>query len=87
MTRLFIKDISLIVTMDSADNELRDHHILIEDKAIKAIGTDLEAPPDARIIDGNGKVALPGFVNTSFCGLEILFVIAYLSNKDFFLQL
>ncbi|MDJ0925389.1 MAG: amidohydrolase family protein [Acidimicrobiia bacterium] len=61
---LLVENLSVIATMDDEGRELRNQSILIEDKAIAEIGPDLAAPPDARVIDGSGKVALPGFVNT-----------------------
>ncbi len=64
MPKLLIKDIDLIATMDDAGLELHGADILIDPPAIERVGTDVTAPPGARIIDGRGKVALPGFVNT-----------------------
>ena len=64
MSSLLIENLSVIATMDDEGSELRNQSILIEDRAITEIGPDLVAPPDARMIDGRGKVALPGFVNT-----------------------
>ncbi|HEV7250278.1 MAG TPA: amidohydrolase [Shinella sp.] len=37
--------------------------ILIEDGIIKAVGEALAAGPEARIIDGRGKLVMPGLVN------------------------
>ncbi len=37
--------------------------ILIEGTAIRSIGTGLTARPDAQIIDGRGKLVMPGLVN------------------------
>ncbi|MEW4570819.1 amidohydrolase family protein [Tautonia sp. JC769] len=39
-----------------------DGIILIRDGTIQAVGTDLEIPIEARVIDASGKVVLPGFV-------------------------
>jgi hypothetical protein len=36
--------------------------ILIRDGKIVAIGTDIEIPVDARIVDASGKVVMPGFI-------------------------
>ncbi|MCH5643530.1 MULTISPECIES: dihydroorotase [unclassified Gordonia (in: high G+C Gram-positive bacteria)] len=37
--------------------------VLVEDGTITAIGTDLDAPENIERVDGNGGVALPGFVD------------------------
>lgn len=64
MTKLLIKDIDVIATMDDEGHELERAHILVDAPRIEAMGTEVPAPPQARIIDGRGKIALPGFVNT-----------------------
>ncbi len=64
MTQLLIKNVSVIASLDEDGTELRGHDILIDGQAIKRIERDLIPPPGARVIDGTGKVALPGFVNT-----------------------
>ncbi len=43
---------------DPIDNGI----ILIRDGRIRAVGTDLEIPVDANVIDATGKVIMPGFV-------------------------
>jgi dihydropyrimidinase len=37
--------------------------IYVENETITQIGTNLEAPPDAEIIDANGKLIFPGFID------------------------
>jgi dihydropyrimidinase len=37
--------------------------IFVEDETITRIGTDLHAPADAQIIDANGKLIFPGFID------------------------
>jgi dihydropyrimidinase len=37
--------------------------IYVESETITQIGTNLEAPPDAEIIDANGKLIFPGFID------------------------
>ncbi|EME65880.1 dihydroorotase [Rhodococcus ruber BKS 20-38] len=37
--------------------------VLLGDEQILALGTDLEASPDAEVIDGAGRILLPGFVD------------------------
>lgn len=44
--------------------EGRSHaDILVDGEAISAIGSDLEAPPDAEMIDAKGKLIFPGFID------------------------
>ncbi len=56
--RLLIKN-GRIVT---ADSDLTGD-ILCEGETITRIGRDLEAPPDAEIIDASGKFIFPGFID------------------------
>ncbi len=53
-----------IATVDTAQSEYRDGHIVIEDDRIVAVGEGA-APEaaDARRIDGRGRLATPGLVN------------------------
>jgi len=64
MSDLLIKGLTVIATMDSAGTEVKDADILIENQLIRTIGPNLAAPPGGRVIDGRGKIAIPGFVNT-----------------------
>ncbi|MGV3549325.1 amidohydrolase family protein [Rhizobium sp.] len=53
-----------ILAMDAAHGaEAFDGDILIEGATIKAIGTDIVPPADARIIEGRGKLIMPGLIN------------------------
>ncbi len=47
--------------------------ILIEGKWISAIDANLEAPPEAAVIDGAGKLAMPGLVNAHTPSSETFF--------------
>jgi cytosine/adenosine deaminase-related metal-dependent hydrolase len=55
-----------IVTMDETLGDLASGDILIENGAIAAVGASLAAV-DAEIVDGAGKIALPGIVDTHTC--------------------
>lgn len=46
-----------------AGDVLEQGDILIENGKIKAVGIGLEIPEDAEIIDGTGKVIMPGFID------------------------
>jgi len=41
---------------------IEDGTIVIRDGKITAIGTDIPIPVDARVVDGEGKVIVPGFI-------------------------
>jgi len=38
--------------------------VLVEDGRIKAVGTALTIPPDARVINANGRIVTPGLMNS-----------------------
>ena len=48
-----------IVTADSRYTA----DIFVEDETITRIGKDLEAPPDAEVVDATGKLVFPGFID------------------------
>ena len=69
MLTRFIKHIDVLATMDSQRREIEDGALLIEGRAIKAVGTTAELtellqtqPPD-QTIDARGTVVIPGLVN------------------------
>jgi len=61
--RVLVRNASLVLTMDPALGRLADSDVLIEGTKIKAVGKDLDAR-GARVIDGRGRIVLPGFVDT-----------------------
>lgn len=64
MTRILIKDPLLVATMDDEKTEFPGGHVLIEDSVIVSVGPDeLQIEAD-EVIDANGMLVLPGFVNT-----------------------
>ena len=60
---LLLKNISAVVTCDSADNVLENVDILCTDGLISAIGKDLDADAD-RVLDCSDMLCYPGLVNT-----------------------
>jgi len=48
-----------IITADSR----QDGDIYVEDETITRIGKNLDAPPDAEVIDASGKLVFPGFID------------------------
>ena len=66
MSTLLLKNIRCLATMDDEQREMENAWILIRDRIIDSLGSDLDAPPDSadRVIDLSRHVALPGLVNT-----------------------
>ena len=63
------------------NNKLIEGHVLIEDNKIKQISaSEIQAPKDAKMIDGNGRVLMPGLSDThthlAFGSLSQMAVIA-----------
>ncbi|WP_331739343.1 amidohydrolase family protein [Streptomyces sp. NBC_01187] len=54
------------VTMDPRLGDLQQATVTVDDGVITAVSTDVPVPhpPGARVIDGSGLLALPGFVDT-----------------------
>ncbi len=55
-----------------AGHEARNADVLIDGHRIAAIGAALPVPDGARVIDGRGKVAIPGLINTHHHFFQIL---------------
>jgi cytosine/adenosine deaminase-related metal-dependent hydrolase len=65
MAKKLIKNAETVITMDEQRRELNNCSILIEDKVIKAIGSNLEVSEDIdEVIDGAGMWVFPGLINT-----------------------
>jgi 8-oxoguanine deaminase len=66
MTTLLVKNIHTLVTMDTAQREIRNGALLIHDNVVMQVGSTIELPPTAdEVLDlENRHVVLPGFVNT-----------------------
>lgn len=65
MSSILFKNVRVLV-MDAADSDLPAADVRIEDDIIEAIGTDLAAGPGTRVIDGRGKLLMPGLINGHF---------------------
>jgi 5-methylthioadenosine/S-adenosylhomocysteine deaminase len=65
MTDILFKNVRLLA-MDAADTDLSAADVLVEGATIAAIGTDLEPNPETRVIDGRGKLLMPGLINGHF---------------------
>ena len=61
---LLIKNARCILTMDDSRQEFRDADILIQGQRILAVGHNLHANENARIVDAKNCLVTPGLVNT-----------------------
>src|SRR5262245_12121584 len=55
-----------VLTLDGQDREYPRADILVDGTTISAIGPDRPVPPDAKIIEAAGKLAMPGLINGHF---------------------
>lgn len=73
MSRTLFRNFDLVATMDNERREIHSGSVLVEGNMIKRVledATDIDAD---RVIDGHGKVLLPGFVNTHHHLYQTLF--------------
>ena len=63
MSSVLIKNCSWLVTQNRNRDVLHDHSVLIRDGKIEDVGKSLRGSADAEL-DGNGKIVLPGLINT-----------------------
>jgi len=72
-TSLF-RGFDVVATMDAERREIRGGSVLVQDDRIVAVGDDTsEWPAAQRVIDGRGKLLLPGMVNTHHHFYQTLF--------------
>ena len=62
MSRLVLRDLAVVVTVDADDTVLHDVSIAVEDGVITEIG-QVEPRDGDEVLDGRGRLALPGLVN------------------------
>ncbi len=62
MTKTLIRD-AILVTMDETIGDLSSGSILIEDDRILEIAPHIDVSDEVRVIDGENRIAMPGFVN------------------------
>ncbi len=63
MSHTLIAD-AIVLTMDAQTGVLPRADVLIEDARIAAVGPDLPRTGDVEVIDGRGRIVMPGFVDT-----------------------
>jgi cytosine/adenosine deaminase-related metal-dependent hydrolase len=64
MSRLFLKNIHTLVTMDERRSVLHDVDLVAEHGRIRSIGKGLKARKGDEVIDGRHRAVYPGFINT-----------------------
>jgi 5-methylthioadenosine/S-adenosylhomocysteine deaminase len=66
MARLVVKNIDYLVTVDRARRIVRDGAVVIEDGRFAAVGktAEIASDPADDVIDGRGKLVLPGLFDT-----------------------
>ncbi len=62
--RILFRNFDVVATMDSAGREIRRGFVLVEDNRIVRVGSDAENLVADEVVEGEGKLLLPGFVNT-----------------------
>ena len=62
-----------VLTFDDHETAYPEGDILVEGDRIKAVGPKLQRPPGARVIDGRGRLVMPGLVNAHMHSDETLF--------------
>ncbi|MEA1871257.1 MAG: 8-oxoguanine deaminase [Candidatus Bipolaricaulota bacterium] len=73
MTRTLLRGFDLIATMDDERHEIEAGYVLVEGNRIVALGEDSKEIAHDLAIEGEGKVLLPGFVNTHHHLYQTLF--------------
>ncbi len=64
MSKILLKNIDYLVTMDNQDNIFRGYDLLVDGNIISKIEKDINITNDMQVIDCSKKVIMPGFVNT-----------------------
>ena len=69
----FIKGATILAMGGQHGAEPFTGDVLVEGDRITAIGTAVQAPADATVIDGAGKLVMPGLMNAHLHSNEALF--------------
>jgi 5-methylthioadenosine/S-adenosylhomocysteine deaminase len=65
MSPILFKNVR-VLAIDAAESDLPAADVRIEGNIIQAMGTNLEPGPGTRVIDGRGKLLMPGLINGHF---------------------
>ena len=73
MTRTLLKGFEVVATFDADARELKGGYVLLDGNRIIDVGLDAAGIEADTVVDGAGKVLLPGFVNTHHHFYQTLF--------------
>ncbi len=73
MARTLYRNFDLVATMDGERREIRGGSVLVDGNVISAVTDGQVAIKADHVIDGEGKILLPGFVNTHHHLYQTLF--------------
>ena len=73
MKRTLLVDFDVVATMDAAGREIPGGFVLVEGNRILAVGDDATGIQADEVVRGEGKLMLPGFVNTHHHLYQVLF--------------
>ena len=73
MARTLYRNFDLVATMDRDMREIRGGSVLVDNNVISAVADEDVAIKADRVIEGRGKILLPGFVNTHHHLYQTLF--------------
>jgi len=73
MKRTLFSGFDVVATMDDAGRELKSGYVLVEGNRIVDLGEDAAGIMADEVVRGEGKVLLPGFVNTHHHFYQTLF--------------
>ncbi len=73
MARTLFRNFDFVATMDTERREIRGGSVLVDGNVIRAVSDGAAALDADRVIDGRGKILLPGFVNTHHHLYQTLF--------------
>jgi 5-methylthioadenosine/S-adenosylhomocysteine deaminase len=65
MSSILFRDVRLL-SMDASDTESASTCVLIEGNTVAGIGPGLQAGVETRVIDGRGRLLMPGLINGHF---------------------
>ncbi|MBS3787085.1 8-oxoguanine deaminase [Candidatus Bipolaricaulota bacterium] len=69
-----IENVGTVFTADPEGRELDDGYVLVKDNEIEEVGVSpYQGPEPDRVIDGEGKIMIPGLVNTHHHLFQTLF--------------
>ena len=73
MARTLFRNFDLVATMDGERREIRGGSVLVDGNVISAVSDGRVAMDADHVIEGKGKILLPGFVNTHHHLYQTLF--------------